>query len=588
MVIDTPDPHEQAALEMERKKKISEYLEETLRGEQRIETRMDPQCEVSVVIPAYAERKGIFRPLLSLAKQEGVKPEQFEVIIVVNNAPNEPIRDVEETDLEWSRKLEMYQYALIENQETLHILNAFQTGDTPAGLSEEETQLFDQIRTSGIKIFAIDKASDGRTLPQTDANVGGARNRGVAEAVERFFEQKGENGIIAQSDADVRFSSNYIASLIGVFKKDPELVGIAGKMEFDMSDEMRELLSKSTAVAELMTRYRWVTERLKSGKHGRDTNRVAFSGGNMASRAYEAGLVRGVPKLPGGEDPAFGFRLADIGKTVMSDEVLTHPLDRFSARTHVTAGHGQKRLQLRDMLESGSVLVESPQAVLVMRDMTRQLYHHLRERTDSLETIRAVLVRDGKQLVNENDLQVLVSAIRSGEDASRNDPKMRDIRMRIDRVLSELYPPVPIDEAVERILVEATLDDSVREKYEEKLREMREIEVRAIEGRAHFVLILSELLRKEADTQDVVAEKESFIEFLKAHQEQLGPMTLPLLEKSETEAFNQFQSVFMMYPKPHEAIQLLIERFPQSLTFPEDDPVRWTSLKLSALSRALE
>ena len=62
-------------------------------------------------------------------------------------------------------------------------------------LSDEEKDVVERIRSSGIKIFAVDKASEGKTLPDKEANVGGARNRGVAEAVARFYEQKKSNGI---------------------------------------------------------------------------------------------------------------------------------------------------------------------------------------------------------------------------------------------------------------------------------------------------------------------------------------------------------------------------------------------------------
>ncbi len=58
-----------------KEKTIDAYLSENLpSSEERIEESMHPDCEVCVVIPCYAEREYILRPLLSLTRQKGVGP----------------------------------------------------------------------------------------------------------------------------------------------------------------------------------------------------------------------------------------------------------------------------------------------------------------------------------------------------------------------------------------------------------------------------------------------------------------------------------------------------------------------------------
>ena len=74
-------------------RKVTRYIDKELPdSEERIKVRMNPNCEVSVVIPAYGERDYILEPLASLANQKGVYPHQYEIIVVVNNPGSKPKR----------------------------------------------------------------------------------------------------------------------------------------------------------------------------------------------------------------------------------------------------------------------------------------------------------------------------------------------------------------------------------------------------------------------------------------------------------------------------------------------------------------
>ncbi len=577
--------------EMGRKTKIIEYLAETLHGETRIETRMHSQCEVSVVIPAYAEREGIFRPLLSLARQEGVKPEQFEVIVVVNNPPSEPVRQADETQKDWERKRDLYLMATYQNEQTLLLIRSLTNSTISSESTEDERVFLDEIRSSGLKVYAIDKATNGQTLPETFANVGGARNRGVAEAVARFFEQKGTNGIVAQSDADVRFAPDYVVSLIRVFANDPVLIGIVGRMEFEKTAEMEALITSSSSFAQLLMHYRWVTECLKYGRTAKPLSRVWFSGGNMASRAFEVAIVGGVPKIAGGEDPAFGFRLAKIGKVEQVTEVLNHPLDRFSARTAASAGHGQHRLKLRDLIESGEMLVENPDAVKKFGEMQAELNRLKTEKIATIENIRRVITINGNALLSDSDIELMSQALSSGKemnDLEHSYPHIRTIRASVDQRLAELYPNIPLDIAVERILVETTINDVIREEYEYKLRQLRDDEVKALHGREQFVRLLANLLRQTANRSEITKDNASFANFISEHAELLGEDAQRFAKKRVSEMFTFVRNIYAFGPDADTAVRALKESYPALFDLPENDPIRWTQMKLSALSRALE
>ncbi|OGL94869.1 hypothetical protein A2348_05270 [Candidatus Uhrbacteria bacterium RIFOXYB12_FULL_58_10] len=590
------DPREAAAREEERGKRITEYLRESLRGETRIETPMDSRCEVSVVIPAYAEREGIFRPLLSLARQEGVKPEEYEVIFVVNNPPSEPVRTLDESENDWARKRDLYLMATWQNAQTIEILRFLNGGPMPSHATDEERGQLEEIRSRGTRVHVVDKSGEGRTLPPEEANVGGARNRGVAEAVERFYGQHRKNGIIAQSDADTRFPPNYILSLVRAFGRDPSLVGISGKIEFELSDEVKEMFGGAASTAELFSRYQWVAKALKARKNVLDRKdvpaeepRVHFSGANMASRAFEAALVGGVPKLAGGEDPAFGFRLAGIGKVAVATDVVAHPLDRFSARTALSAGHGQERLRLKDSLEGEGRLVEHPTVIFIKRQFAGDISRLAGDPTASKEAFRQAATVDGVQLLDDEELQEVVDAVRANMGDLNSSARLRELRGIIDAKLKGMHPDIPIDRAVERLLVEATLDDAVRERYEGALRETYEHEAESAREREVFVRAYAELIRESGiDPLDV----DAVLVFLRSHADRLGKTggadVLRRDPESARKPLQRFGELYRDHPTPDGLVAAVRQAFPELFWNPEENPDRWMLMKLSALMRALE
>lgn len=262
---------------LQKEKKVISYLNENLsETEDRIKEPMNKECEVSIVIPAYGEREAIFRPIESLTRQKGISRDSFEAIFVINNPGKAPEQeDFKGTDNDYKRKFELYHKSLAENQECLKIIRHINGENIDVALSVEEKEIVEKIKSSGIKIFAIDKATPGKTLPRDEANVGGARNRGVAEAVARFYEQKKSNGIIAQSDADTILDENYLHNLIKVFKKKPELVGIAGELEFEQMEDS-ELIRRLSWYGEMEHQYNRLLESFVNEKIKEKD--VSFSG----------------------------------------------------------------------------------------------------------------------------------------------------------------------------------------------------------------------------------------------------------------------------------------------------------------------
>lgn len=243
-------------LSTERERAIVEFLTENLpESEERIRAAMDINCKVAVVIPAYCERHSILRMIKSLAEQKDVTVNEYELIVVVNNPDSPPKRASNEKLEDFTRRFDQFYKAVDENQQTLKLISYIHGRDVDVEMSEYERLVIETIRLSGLRVHAIDKASSGKTLSRNVANTGGARNRGVAEAVERFFKQR-RNGIIAQTDADCSVDEKYISNLIKTFDTKPDLIGISGGMDMqvELGNEMLKLVSLYDEVKEAYQR----------------------------------------------------------------------------------------------------------------------------------------------------------------------------------------------------------------------------------------------------------------------------------------------------------------------------------------------
>jgi GT2 family glycosyltransferase len=525
--------------ELNKEKSLLAYLAENLpESEERIASPMDSACEVSIVIPSYAEREYFLRTVDSLVDQQGVSKSQYELIMVVNNPGQEPQRAPNETDADHARKLQLYRKALKENQEVLAILHAINGEGTIPGLNEEERVMMERIKNSGLRVYAIDKSSQGKTLPQEVANVGGARNRGVAEAVARFHEL-GRNGIIGQSDSDTRFDPQYVKTLIETFRQSPELVGVAGDLEFEAPEDNEffktiSLYSEAGYVYGRMLQGLIKEESAPYKQHGIKADDIHFSGANMASRAFEAGIVGGVPKIPGGEDPAFGVRLSKIGHVAKVPGLKVVTADRFSARTAVGAGHGQQRLKNAEALEAKKTIdVQSPKLVMARKRIMDGVDKALASKDFSVESLGKILSYEGVTLLDRGDLAILSTRFSEVEDigALRSDPQMALIGERMMARLAQAIPDISLEEAIAELIGLLGVDEAMKRKYEAIRKDM--------------LLKIEERQRKSHEMADKIVEiyirnaraslsAEEFAELMKRNKDVLG-VDDEVLERIATE-----------------------------------------------------
>lgn len=581
-------------------KAVNRFLLENLpETEERISEPMDPACEVSVVIPVCGERDYILRALQSLAEQEGVTTKQYEVILVINNSSEEPSRELNETEEEHLLRLEQYAKALKENQDVIKLVRYIEGQPVEFSLNEDEQATVDAIRKRGLKLHVIDKATREKALPPTEANVGGARNRGLVEAVERFYKQRGRNGIIAHSDADVRFDENYIKNLIEVFRRDPALVAVAGELVFErIEDESSLFDSEVSFYEELRSMYEHIAVVSMDRKENQSTytewsppgdrkEKIWFSGGNMASRAFEAAAAGGIPSLNTAEDTKFGFNLAQIGKTADAKEVLVFPADRFSVRA---AGHGMQKMKAAKEIKSG-VPVESPEVMVFWRDAKKKFYLALKEQKVSVDTLGDIFTFHGRLLLEPEELREIETRLAGVTEIGdlEADPAFREMSEKLKSRVEAISPRKPLKEACSLLIEDLSQDPSLKDRYEALCRERLEEERVKIIKNINFIDKLTNIVLRDHPNLPNI---DAFFDFLEAHESELGIDRDYIRELSELEGEQQMglQNLCTILHKPSTKQTMLIKirgLFKNQLTPLDDNPSYLKFLSLQVIDRVL-
>lgn len=583
---------------VERERAIRQFLAESLPPtEERIREPMNPRCEVCVVLPAYNEREYILRPLVSLAKQEGVNPDQYEVIIVVNNPPNIPKISEDETKDEYINRVKLYNDAVENNQETLKLVRYINGEDITIILTEQEQEIITAIQQSGLRVFVIDKASENKTLSQEVANVGGARNRGIAEAIERFHEHVRKNGILVHSDAEVRFSDKYIQDIIRIFKEDPELIGITNSVDHEPAEEMDELFRIISVYTQMQEEYEELSHLLHKSNTETFARTVDFDGSNMASRAFETAMAGGIPKVSGAEDTYFGWRLAEIGKVKEGHEPITTTIDRFSSRT--TTGRGLKTMRYQDMIkESGTIYVKSPEIGNVRQRIKDELLRAIASRQIEADHLKKVFQVGGHSMLSEEELDLLSDAFKRmpREDPTKilstlvagRDPKISHffntagLNLRIE----SLEPNVPIDIAAPKLIEILSANSEIQKRYI-SIREAKILEEnREISNRNRILESLCDIVFSKSDR---AVPNQSLANVIRHHKDELGLSDQQLRSLDvKSSALSVLSEILLSSGTRQEALERAREAFRYILSPLEPNSPYFKTLELSAMRDAVE
>jgi hypothetical protein len=271
----------------------------------------------TVVIPALAERRSLFRTLASIAANPPHDLRRTLVICVVNNHRSPLARDGEIRD----------------NQETLRMLQSLVFGGQPLDpRSWEEDGDMERITGSDLRLAYIDASSAGFEIPERDGGVGTARKIGM-DASLGVIEHAGKSGgSICCLDADTLVEANYLSAIAGHFG----LTGHPGAVTAYAHQE--------SADPQLLTAICCYEIFLRSYVMG-----LAYAGSPYAYHAIGSTMactvegyraVRGMNRRTAAEDFHFLNKLAKIGEIGVIEETTVFPSPRPSDR--VPFGTGQR------------------------------------------------------------------------------------------------------------------------------------------------------------------------------------------------------------------------------------------------------
>ena len=411
----------------------------------------------------------------------------------------------------------------------------------------------------------------------------------------RFHDHAHRNGIIAQADAEIRFSESYIADLINIFKEKPEVIGVTGRVDYESSPGDYMLFKKLFSYGELKLLYKVLAALLyrKEEDEGgvippEGTNIPSFDGSNMASRAFEAAEVGGVPKLPGAEDPEFGFRLARIGKTEEVFDLQTITLRRFSPRT--TTGRGQVHIEVTESIkEVGEILVDSPEEIEITEKLRTEMVRAIDAHKIKPEYLAQIFTVHGQALLTEDQLKSLSEKMQKFEGMSgremllaiRTDKQTpalsKDIRARMTEILGQ----VPLKEAIKKLIEIFCIDPVVKAKYESTREEMIQKENNLMRKKREMLQSLLNIIfennRENLDNSAlmniILQQKENIgipdddVKFLEEESAVLGIM-LEAIKESKTK---------------EQAMDAIVDIFRDSLSPLTENALRLQEIELEAM-----
>ncbi len=374
---------------MTEKERARHYWETWLKNEVRIQVPQNLNCEFAIVIPAMNEKpERILKQIESIKNQKGIDPSQFEVIYVIGN------------DLPTNDPKSKETFAL--NQRVIETLRG----------------------VSGLNVFVIDKSSPGHEIVNT--NIGKARNRGVAEASLRFYEN-GKNGILIQTDSDSYFEDeNYLSKLRTMSHENPDVIGIAGGIVFEFSpDTTNEVeiaeLRKKLEMFVLIQKWDLLVQFLRDPDYSYHIDTKAFSGANMISRSYESAVIGGLIDYNGGEDPQFRKDLESYGAgrgqkiIAAKNELVVITALRESDRTTASFKKEFDRIDI-----DKPFMVSDPFTEETLPEFRDKLKTVLEQSVLDQSDLRNLLTDDrGFLIVSENSLADLVEHV--GQNGVKED-----------------------------------------------------------------------------------------------------------------------------------------------------------------------
>lgn len=293
-----------------------------LTGEQTSQIResMHLNCKIAVMVPVYNESAGLFLSCLeSLAAQTKIKPEEFEVAVVINNSKREALEK---------------EPAFLANSAIFEIIRFIQGGKEPKSADKTVIRRAGALRDKHLAVRVIDKFSAATAYEEN--NVGTASNRACAELANRFLTstKAGQNGIIALADCDCILSPNFLQALTVDFV-DPTVNACSGILQYAMPNSVKKTQILQKALETYLHRPLMIRNQPKKLMRRNDskTNRIISCCPNLAVRVRSYIAVGGMGKHISNAGTALAIKLSSLpGLTCVDMNYSVFVLARPSAR----------------------------------------------------------------------------------------------------------------------------------------------------------------------------------------------------------------------------------------------------------------
>lgn len=402
---------------------------------------MSSKCLVSVLIPVYNEDlKTILTVLASLARQKYVTTEMFEVVLIVSNSKQEA---------------RVKTQAFLQNQRIISYFKKVIENKTPI-LGDRKISL---IKKKQLKINLIDNSSFKFAKIYENAN--NARNRAGKEICQRFLNSSAkESGIIALTDCDCEFSSNYIFELIKTFNNNKVVVNrVAGKMFMQVEKGKNKKIMEMASIVHFDHDYLFNLSKIKLKQplryfYPQGSKKLYIAGQNIAvtvSAWFKAGGITGQSSFA---DMLFVKRVDQLsGAVVYNPNFWVCTLFRVSKRAGLV-GLGQRVSLISESIEnytagkSNSIKIPHWPSIY---SLATKIILLVKNGQQNVELVREIAYRHGVDWQRISD-EVIKTTLNLLHIFIHTNPTVKQVRDLEKNILTYFYNNLPTKEFKDTML----------------------------------------------------------------------------------------------------------------------------------------
>lgn len=305
--------------------------------------------EQAVVIPAFAEKKSLFKTLAALAANTKDDLQRTLVLCVVNN------------------KAQASQEAKEDNAQTLRLLSALIGKESLQQWKDDipGRKVLDDIADSSLRLACVDASSQGLEIPEHDGGVGMARKIGLDKALAILNRSAGkEPALMISLDADTLVRPDYLSAVRRRYASNRMHTGVIAYAHQlpDERDERDAIISY-----EIFLRY-WVL----GLQYARSPYAFHSIGSTIVTTAADYLGVRGMNRRAAGEDFYFLNKLAKTGSVERINETVVYPSGRISGR--VPFGTGAAVGKIISGTQEGNDLYD-PRVFIILKEWIDLIRH---------------------------------------------------------------------------------------------------------------------------------------------------------------------------------------------------------------------